>query len=157
MSVNVNALDKILPYEVEIVKRISKKESLVVLARGLPVEKERISRFYPKWVICGQLSVTWGHSWGHIRSRKFWKSKKDHFGFDKTILWFNWSSSYFKRNKWRYKSDRSWMFLFKYQKCSSKYFNINSKETNADIWKRRRLFYFVTGFNSRYAQRSRSG
>lgn len=44
MSVNVNALDKILPYEVEIVKRISKKESLVVLARGLPVEKEMISR-----------------------------------------------------------------------------------------------------------------
>ena len=48
MSVNVNALDKILPYEVEIVKRISKKESLVVLARGLPVEKERISRSWPE-------------------------------------------------------------------------------------------------------------
>ena len=48
MSVNVNALDKILPYEVEIVKRISKKESLVVLARGLPVEKERISRNHLK-------------------------------------------------------------------------------------------------------------
>ena len=46
MSVNVNALDKILPYEVEIIKRISKKESLVVLARGLPVEKEMISRFF---------------------------------------------------------------------------------------------------------------
>ena len=44
MSVNVNALDKILPYEVEIIKRISKKESLVVLARGLPVEKEIVSR-----------------------------------------------------------------------------------------------------------------
>ena len=57
MSVNVNALDKILPYEVEIIKRISKKESLVVLARGLPVEKEIISRCILFGVIWGRRSI----------------------------------------------------------------------------------------------------
>jgi len=77
MSVNVNALDKILPYEVEIVKRISKKESLVVLARGLPVEKERISRFYPKnESFEANLRVTLGSfkvkKFLEIQKRSFW-------------------------------------------------------------------------------------
>ena len=68
MSVNVNALDKILPYEVEIVKRISKKESLVVLARGLPVEKEGISRSCSKM---SNLRSFWGSLEVNYRSSRF--------------------------------------------------------------------------------------
>ena len=82
MSVNVNALDKILPYEVEIIKRISKKESLVVLARGLPVEKEWISRYQEAshlrslfGSITGQLGsfkVTGRSGILEIQKRSFW-------------------------------------------------------------------------------------
>ena len=47
MSVQVSFSDHLLNYETEIIQRLAKKESLVVLAAGLPVEKLLLALIRP--------------------------------------------------------------------------------------------------------------
>ena len=47
MSVQISFSDHLLSYETEIIQRLAKKESLVVLAAGLPVEKLLLALIRP--------------------------------------------------------------------------------------------------------------